>query len=92
LIKQEGQMNTRRFATLIVLLTVVLVPVTHAMAQAVALDQTVSLAQAVICQDVVDRTPVGSGDAFPAGTERLFCFTRIEGVQGETEITHNWLL
>jgi hypothetical protein len=77
-------MNNRCISTLIVFLTLVLVPVTHATAQAV------TLAQAVVCQEVVDRTPVGSGDVFPAGVERLFCFTRIEGAQGETEITHNW--
>ena len=83
-------MNTRRFFSLIVCLILFLVPVTHALAQTDSLDKTVSLAEAVICQNVVDRTPIGSGSIFPAGTERLFCFTRIEGVQGETEITHNW--
>ena len=77
-------MNTRRFFTLVVSLTLVLVPVSGAQAQ------EVTLAQAVVCQEVVDRAPVGSSDVFPAGTERLFCFTRIEGAQGETEITHNW--
>ena len=66
-------MNTRCFFTLIVSLTLVLVPVSGAQAQ------EVTLAQAVVCQEVVDRAPVGSSDVFPAGTERLFCFTRIEG-------------
>ena len=83
-------MNTCRFLTLNVCMTLVLGLVTHASAQATPPDQRVSLTRAVICQDVEDRTPVGSGTVFPAGTERLFCFTRIAGAQGETEITHNW--
>ena len=46
--------------------------------------------EAVICRDVKDRMPVGAGDVIPAGTARVFCFTRIEGASGATEITHNW--
>jgi hypothetical protein len=52
--------------------------------------QDVVVAEAVICKDVVDRMPLGSGDVIPAGTERVFCFTRITGAQAETEVTHNW--
>ncbi|HSO18777.1 MAG TPA: DUF2914 domain-containing protein [Desulfosarcina sp.] len=52
--------------------------------------QEVNVVQAVVCQDVVDRMPVGAGDVFPAGTARVFCFTRIVGAPAETEITHNW--
>ncbi len=77
-------MNTRRLFILIVSLTLGLVSATGAMAQEIA------VGQAVVCQEVVDRMPVGSGDVIPIGTERVFCFTRIEGAQGETEITHNW--
>ena len=56
----------------------------------VAMTQDIDVAEAVICKEVVDRMPVGSGDVIPAGTERVFCFTRITGAQAETEITHNW--
>ena len=77
-------MNNRHFLTLMIFLTLFLVLVTHVQAQAV------TLTQAVVCQEVMDRTPVETGNLFPAGTERLFCFTRIEGAQAETEITHNW--
>jgi hypothetical protein len=48
------------------------------------------VARAEVCQEIVDRMPVGSGGVIPAGTERVFCFTRIDGAQGETQITHNW--
>jgi hypothetical protein len=77
-------MNTRRFFTLMISLTLVLVLTTGVMAQ------SVTVAQALVCQEIVDRMPVGSGDVIPAGTERVYCFTRIEGAQGETAITHNW--
>ena len=52
--------------------------------------QDIQVSQAVVCQDVVDRMPVGAVDVFPAGTERVFCFTHIVGSPGATEITHNW--
>ena len=77
-------MNIRYFFTLIFSLTLVFSLVTGAMAQ------DITVAQAVVCQEIVDRMPVGSGDVIPAGTERVFCFTQIDGAQGETEITHNW--
>lgn len=56
----------------------------------VTMAQDIVLAEAVICKEVVDRIPLGSGDVIPAGTERVFCFTRITGAQAETEVTHNW--
>ena len=52
--------------------------------------EEISVAEAVICQEVVDRAPVGTGDVIPAGTERVYCFTRITGAQAETEVAHNW--
>lgn len=77
-------MNTRQLFTLIIALMLVPVFFTGALAQ------EITVSQAVVCQEIVDRMPVGSGDVIPAGTERVFCFTRIDGAQGETEITHNW--
>ena len=77
-------MTSRHVFTLIISLTLVLFFVTGAWSQ------SATVAQAVICKDVVDRMPVGSSDVIPVGTERVFCFTRIVGAQGETEITHNW--
>jgi hypothetical protein len=50
----------------------------------------IQVQDATICQDVVDRTPMGTGDVFPKEIEKLFCFTRIVGAQGTIEITHNW--
>jgi hypothetical protein len=81
---QEVHMSTRHVFTLIISLTLVFIFVTGAMSQ------EISVAQAVVCQDVVDRMPVGSSDVIPAGAERVFCYTRIVGAKEETEITHNW--
>ncbi len=77
-------MNTRHLFTLIIALMLVPVFFTGALAQ------EITVSQAVVCQEIVDRMPVGFGDVIPVGTERVFCFTRIDGAQGETEITHNW--
>lgn len=49
-----------------------------------------SIAEAVVCREVVDRTPVGAGDVFPNDLERLYCFVRVVGAEAETEIQHKW--
>lgn len=51
---------------------------------------TVSVQDAAICQQVVDRTPVGTGDVFSPDVPELYCFTRIVGALENTEVTHNW--
>jgi Protein of unknown function (DUF2914) len=77
-------MNNCRFYTLIIVLVWMGVPLTGATAQ------EITVSQAEVCQEIVDRMPVGSGGVIPAGTDRVFCFTRIDGAQGVAEITHNW--
>lgn len=52
--------------------------------------QQVSVTEAVICRDVLDRAPVGAADVIAADTERVYCFTHIEGATAETAVTHNW--
>lgn len=44
----------------------------------------------VICLDVVDREPVDAGDTFDAAVGKLFCYTKIVGVDTPIEITHVW--
>jgi hypothetical protein len=51
---------------------------------------TVSVQDAAICHQVVDRTPMGKGDVFSPDVPELFCFTRIVGAQQDTEVIHNW--
>ena len=77
-------MKIRTLLALGVVLSVIFSTVGAVMAQ------PVTVAQAVICQDVVDREPVAVGDVIPAATPRVFCYTRIVGAEKETEITHNW--
>ena len=77
-------MINRLMLTLAITVALIGIPLTGVMAQ------ELTVARAVVCQDVVDRMPVGAADVIPAGTERVFCFTRIDGARGETQITHNW--
>jgi len=51
---------------------------------------TASIAEAVVCREVVDRAPVGGGDVFPKDVERLYCFVRVTGADTEIEIQHKW--
>jgi hypothetical protein len=77
-------MSSRRFFTLVITLVWIGIAVTRAMAK------EITVTQAVVCQEIVDRMPVGAGDVIPAGTDRVFCFTQIDGIQATAEITHNW--
>ena len=50
----------------------------------------VSVEEAVICTDVVERTPVEPGYVFDTSVGRLYCFTKITGAGGETTVKHIW--
>lgn len=43
-----------------------------------------------IATSVVNRTPEGTGTAFPSNVNKLFCFTKIEGAKQPTNIRHIW--
>ena len=47
--------------------------------------------EAVITTMVSERAPVDSVEVYPAQTGKLYCFSRIEGADGETSIDHVWL-
>lgn len=51
---------------------------------------SLDVAEAVICREVVNRAAVGSGTNFPASVGKLSCFTKIVGAETETHITHVW--
>jgi hypothetical protein len=55
-----------------------------------AAQPAIQIEDAVVCQAVVDRAPVGSGEMIAKENEMVFCFTRVVGAEGETQITHNW--
>ena len=73
------------------LLTLAIV-VTMARVTPVGAQETASIevAEAVICEDVVDREPVNMGTRFPASVGRLYCFTNITGAPGPVDIAHVW--
>lgn len=60
------------------------------MAAAEDASSVVLIEDAVVCQDVVDRKPVGSSDTFVKETSKVFCFCRVVGAEPGTQITHNW--
>jgi hypothetical protein len=55
-----------------------------------AAQSALQIQDAVVCQDVVDRQPVGSGDVFAKESSKVFCFSRVVGATSDTQITHNW--
>jgi len=57
-------------------------------AQALASDLKVE--SAVICANVIDREPVGTGRTFNIAVGKLYCFTKIVGAETPTTITHVW--
>ncbi|MFH1410646.1 MAG: DUF2914 domain-containing protein [Patescibacteria group bacterium] len=75
------------FAFVILLITVCLLPTATIGGQEAV---SIKVADAVICKDVVDRTPVDAGNSFRASAGKLYCFTRITGAQELTRITHAW--
>lgn len=44
----------------------------------------------VIATSVENRLPLGTGEQFPAGVGRLYCFTTVSGAQSHTSISHTW--
>ncbi len=47
--------------------------------------------ESAIALDVIDRMPVGSDSTFTAGVERLFCWTRVSGVEAAATLHHVWI-
>ena len=52
--------------------------------------ETLRIEDTAVCQSVVDRAPVGSGDVFPKDISKVYCFCRVVGASTETQITFNW--
>lgn len=51
---------------------------------------SITITEAVVCEDIQNRAPVGSNDVFPQGVTKLYCFTRVVGAMANTTLTHNW--
>jgi hypothetical protein len=50
----------------------------------------IRIPEAVVCQDVVDRAPVGAGEVFAKEIPRVYCFTHVVGAEPGTQLVHNW--
>ena len=48
------------------------------------------VAEAAVALRVENREPVGAAETFPAGTERLVCFTDVRDAAGRT-LVHAWI-
>ena len=84
-------MKSNHFISLILftcLIISIAVPCSSQENEAVKTDITIE--DAVICRDVVDREPVEAGDVFSTDLTKLMCFTRVTGSKENTEILHNW--
>lgn len=47
--------------------------------------------ETTLCTGVEDRMPVGEADTFMPNVERVYLWTKVTGVEGETAIRHVWL-
>lgn len=53
-------------------------------------ESAVTIEEAAVCEDVVDRAPVGASDVFAKETAKVYCFCRVVGAEEGSQITHNW--
>ncbi|MGD9301926.1 MAG: DUF2914 domain-containing protein [Desulfobacterales bacterium] len=52
--------------------------------------QQVSVESAAICTGVADREAVDAGTSFAVSVGRLYCYSKIAGIQEPTDIVHVW--
>ncbi len=52
--------------------------------------QQVSVEGATICTGVADREAVDPGTSFSVSVGRLYCYSKIAGIQESTDIVHVW--
>ena len=43
-----------------------------------------------VCKNVVHREAIEAGSSFPASVGKLYCFSKIAGIQNPAEIVHVW--
>lgn len=75
---------------LLVLAILFTIPLSQVMTSTAQETASLEVAAATMCTDVVDREPVGAGDAFEVSLGKVYCFTTIVGAHNPTEVTHVW--
>ncbi|MBN1226054.1 MAG: DUF2914 domain-containing protein [Deltaproteobacteria bacterium] len=53
-------------------------------------NNSIVVEEAKICRGVINRTPLGTRETFPASVGKLYCFTKITNCNSHTEISHIW--
>jgi len=48
------------------------------------------VSQITFATAIEDRQPIGPGTSFSGDVEQLYCFTAINGAEGETSVNHVW--
>ena len=51
---------------------------------------SLSVAEAALATNLVDRAPQDTGSAFPATVGQLICWTKVTGAAGDATIHHVW--
>ncbi|MBN1847870.1 MAG: DUF2914 domain-containing protein [Deltaproteobacteria bacterium] len=83
-------MKIKTLVTIMMVLGVVFIASSVCLGQEAKMEEPLIVEDAVICQDVVDRTPVESGFVFSNDIGKVYCFSRVVGAKTDTQITHNW--
>jgi hypothetical protein len=82
-------MKTKSLLTLMMVLGLIFAASSICLSQEGQMEPLI-VEDAVICQDVVDRTPVESGFVFSNDIGTVYCFSRVMGAKTDTQISHNW--
>ena len=53
-------------------------------------DAALTIDRMVVCENVVDREPVGVADTFSADVGRVYCFIEAKDVKADTAISFVW--
>ena len=53
--------------------------------------QEMAISRAVLATGIENREPTGSAEAFPASTEKVYCFIEATNIREDTELSLVWL-
>lgn len=73
-----------------IMLSLMIIPIILFSQEGETNENQLKVTKAAICKNVIEREPVDSDTVFPSDTERVFCFTKIEGAAAATKVFHVW--
>ncbi|MEZ5063985.1 MAG: DUF2914 domain-containing protein [bacterium] len=77
---------------ILILLTALLLLPVGASAQDATESPSARLGAFVVCQDVVDREPVGEAESYPSTVGTLYCFTKVLTDNPPVRVFHRWFV